>query len=165
MSSWTWEIAEDPGEVHQFLCRSDAYHATAQAPAPRRLQETSELHVRNRSTHLLRQGGTPVAMFTLTQEPRFVIEAIAFLPAQKPIYLSRLAVGSACFMGGSMVGAQALRRAMEVARESGADAIRSEANPDLARSYALLEMFGFKVCNMEPLSGQLRRAHLQLDLA
>jgi GNAT superfamily N-acetyltransferase len=138
-----WELATDAETVHALLCACDHHTATPEAPAPTRSFETTAARVRDGSVHVLRRDGEVVAMFTLTWTPPFDAEPDVFPPARKPAYISRLAVRPDHLAQGSVLGAQCLRHAAEVAAAQGADAIRSEANPDLRETLALLGLFGF----------------------
>ena len=141
--SWAWEVARDVEEVHALLCASDAYSATHEVPAPLRNKATTEHRVWTGSVHLLRFDVEAVGMFTLTWDPPFEQDLSVFPPAKHPIYIGRLAVKPEWQSRGSIVGAQCLRKAAELAIAAGADVIRSEANPDLKRTRKLLDLFGF----------------------
>jgi len=121
--------------------------------------------VRSGSVHLLRHEGRPAAMFTLTWEPPFDASATTFPPARKPIYMGRLAVAPEWLANGSLVGVRCVRRAIEIAEQAGADALRSEANPDLARVRALLDALGFEECAAFQSADGRRAVHLQKTLA
>jgi hypothetical protein len=164
LSAWVWEVASDAQEVHHLLCASDAYIATTKTPAPHRNRSTTENRVRSGSVHLLRHDGEAVAMFTLTWEPPFA-EGIASFPlARKAAYLSRLAVCPDWLERSELVGVQCLRKAAELATAAGADALRSEANPDLEKVRTLLALFGFVEYQADRSTDGRRRVYLQKDL-
>jgi hypothetical protein len=100
-------------------------------------------------------------MFTLTWDPPFDTAAANFPRAQKPAYLCRLAVNPAVLDGGSMVGARCVRRAVELASRSGADALRSEANPDLTAVRSMLDLFGFEEHGHAQSEDGRRQVYLQ----
>ncbi|GEB49092.1 MULTISPECIES: hypothetical protein [Streptomyces] len=141
---WRWEVSRDPDEVHALLCACDAHQAAASGTsAPRRRPETTERRVRSGAVHLLRHGSRPAGMFTLSADASFTVAEAGFPHADRPLYLSRLSVAPEWLAGGSLVGLRCVRRALAVAAESGADALRSEVNPDLADTCALLHTLGF----------------------
>ena len=140
----TWEIAEDPAEVHDLLCACDAWQAEATGtPVPRRRYASTERWVRAGAVHLLREHGRAVAMFTLSEVPPFDLRATPYGPARYPLYLQRLAVTPELLRTGSVLGAQCVRRAVTVARRRQADVLRAEANPDLRATRELLRVLGF----------------------
>ncbi|WP_228120296.1 hypothetical protein [Streptomyces fagopyri] len=142
---WTWETAEDPDEVHALLRACDAYQARRYgSPAPVRNTGTTERRVRSGEVHLLRHDGEVAGMFTLSWDPPFTLAADAFPPAVRPAYLGRLAVAPRLLADSAPTGATCVRRAAELASARGADALRSEANPDLAGTVKLLELLGFR---------------------
>lgn len=161
---WLWEVSTNVEEVHTLLCACDAYTATAKAPAPVRKIETTRRNVQAGAVHVLRYAGEVVAMFTLTWFPPFSQETTIFPFAHKPAYLSRLAVEPAWQQKGTILGAQCLRKAIELAICTGADAIRAEANPDLLRVRALLDLFGFKEYGQIQSEDGRRRVYLQKEL-
>lgn len=161
---WKWEAAGDADEVHRLLCESDQYTATADAPAPVRNIETTRRRVDTGCVQILRCDGRAAAMFTLTWEPPFAEELSVFPDANTPMYLSRLAVRAEWLERGSMVGVRCIRRAVELATAAGADAIRSEANPDLEAVAALLRMMGFVETVRRQASDGRRRMYLQKNL-
>lgn len=162
--SWMWEVSTNVEEVHKLLCTSDAYTANAKAPAPIRNSETTRRRVHEGSVHVLRFEDEPVAMFTLTWDAPFAADPKVFPFARKPAYIGRLAVQAEWQEKGSIVGAQCLRKAIELAKSLASDAIRSEANPDLTRVRALLELFGFKEYGQAQSEDGRRRVYLQKDL-
>lgn len=164
-SDWTWEASANADEVHALICASDAYTATSSAPAPVRNIQTTRRRVEAGSVHVLRFRGEAVATFTLTWEPPYdPRETAVFPPASKPIYISRLAVKPDWVENGSLVGVRCLRKAVELANGLGADAIRSEANPDLERVRALLAAFQFEQYGSAQAPDGRRRVYLQKDL-
>nr|BBG06558.1 GNAT family transferase [Streptomyces sp.] len=165
-AAWQWEVSRDTGEVHALLCACDAHQAAASGTsAPARRLETTEHRVRSGSVHLLRHDGRPAGMFTLTWDPPFAADEGAFPPAERPLYLSRLAVAPEWLTGGSLVGLRCLRRAIETAAQAGGDALRSEANPDLSATRSLLDILGFVQHGPTLSDGQgRRRVHLHKSL-
>jgi hypothetical protein len=160
---WSWETASSAVEVHDLLCACDEYQAMAYGiPAPRRSVESSRRRVHSGSVQLLRVDRDPVAMFTLSWEPTFDADLSIFPAAERPAYLARLAVAPEWLRSGSLAGAQCLRRAIALASSQGADALRSEANPDLLGPRTLLDLLGFVECGQgrRPETG-LRRVYLQ----
>lgn len=140
---WSWERADDPEVVHALLRACDLYTSTPDAPPPLRNLDTTVRRVRSGSVHLLRHGSEPAATFTLTPDPPFAADLSIFPRSRRPLYLGRLAVSPAWLDRGAPVGAQCLRRALDLAAAAGADALRSEANPDLHGVRRLLDLFGF----------------------
>jgi hypothetical protein len=143
----SWQVATDAAEVHRLLRDSDAHQARVSGtPVPRRQLETTVRHVRDGAVHLLYRDGTAVAMFTLSWVPAFDEDESIFPPAVRAAYLSRLSVAPAALAGGSLDGLRCVRRAIELAGEAGADALRCEANPDLTGTRAMLDGLGFVQC-------------------
>jgi hypothetical protein len=134
-------------------------NATAEAPAPARRLAPTRRRVFASAVHLLRVEGEPVAMFTLTWEPAFDTGLDVFPPARLAAYMSRLAVAPG---HDALTGARCVRRA--AAAEAGADVLRSEANPDLRASDALLRMHGFEPFGPVEVAGGLRGVRLQKQL-
>lgn len=157
-------MGADAAEVHALLCECDAYTATPEAPAPVRNFETTLRRVREGSVHVLRHGAGLVAMFTLTWDAPFAMDTSVFPPARKPAYLGRLAVKPEYQAEGSLAGVRCLRKAVELATDAGADAIRAEANPDLTRVRALLRLFDFEEYGLVKSEGENSRAYLQKNL-
>ncbi|MGC4807628.1 hypothetical protein [Micromonospora sp. DT233] len=142
-----WVVADDPVEVHDLLCASDAHQAAATgSPVPARRLATTSQRVASGSVHLLRAGGRAVGMFTLTWDAPYDASAVPFPAARRPSYLSRLSVRPDELAAGSLVGVRCVRRAIQVAGAQGADDLRAEANPDLAPTWALLTGLGFLPC-------------------
>jgi GNAT superfamily N-acetyltransferase len=163
-SSWSWGIATDADAVHALLCASDAHHAqTYGLPAPARRIETTKRSVEAGAVHILQHGTEFVGMFSLTWEPSFDVAGTAFPERLKPAYLQRLAVRPDWL--GSLVGLRCVRRAVELAAERGADALRADANPDLTATSALLRLFGFRQYgDVQSSESGLRRIHLEKEL-
>jgi GNAT superfamily N-acetyltransferase len=158
-----WEAATDADEIHALLCASDQSVATLQAPAPQRNRDTTRRLVRAGATQVLRGDGGAIASFNLLDAPPFDESYGHFPPARRPLYLGRLAVRPEST--DSLVGAQCVRRAIELARAAGADALRAETNPDLVRMIGLLRAFGFvEYGGMADPDGR-RRSCLQLSFA
>jgi L-amino acid N-acyltransferase YncA len=63
-----------------------------------------------------------------------------------------------------LIGVQCVRRAVDVAREIGAEVLRSEANPDLAATRQLLGQLGFEQVGPVEEEGGVRRVALQKSL-
>lgn len=161
---WVWEVSTNVEEVHTLLCACDAYTATREALAPVRNIETTRLRVRQGSVHVVRFGAEAVAMFTLTWDAPFAEGSVIFPPARKPAYIGRLAIKPEWQVRSSIVGAQCLRKSVELAESAGADALRSEANPDLTRVRTLLHLFGFKEYGRTQSEDGRRRIYLQKTL-
>lgn len=162
--SWSWEISTNVEQVHALLCASDAHNATADLPPPTRRIETTRHHVESGSVHVLRHGSNYAGMFTLTREAPFDQDLSIFPLAEKPVYLSRLAVHPAYLKDNSIVGVRCVRKAIEIATDQGADALRSEANPDLVHVFTLLNLLGFHQFGPTLSDGVRRRVYLQKSL-
>ncbi|WP_410635027.1 hypothetical protein [Amycolatopsis sp. cmx-4-83] len=164
MTTQHWEIATDAAEVHALLCASDQHQGRRfGSPVPARNPATTESRVRAGVVHLLRADDRAAAMFTLTWHPAFEPPTGVFPEAHTPAYLSRLAVHPS--LGSSLAGPQCLRRAVSIARESGADALRAEANPDLESTVDVMVLLGFTRCG--PIfggEGSPRRTYLHHPL-
>jgi quercetin dioxygenase-like cupin family protein len=164
---WRWELATDPEPVHELLCRSDVHHAAhTGTPVPRRNWDSTDRHVRSSAVHVLRRGDELAAMFTLSDHPPFNLAETAYQPATRPVYLQRLAVAPHLLEEGSLVGVRCVRRAIELAERSGADVLRSEANPDLAGPVSVLHQSGFVQRGPVHADSSGRRwVHLERSLA
>jgi hypothetical protein len=157
-----WSLAHDPDEVFDLLLASDRHAAERHGlPLPRRNREATGFLVGEGRVHVLRQRTELVAMFTLTWQPPYPLEPTGFPPRHRPAYLQRLAVRPELLRAGSLAGVQCVARAVEVATEGGADALRSEANPDLAEVLRLLLTLGFVRYGEPPADGPLRRVYLE----
>jgi hypothetical protein len=164
---WSFRTGDDPSVIHALLIASDRHHAaTYGLAAPVRSIETSQWLARSGAVQLLMHGERPAAMFALTAEPPFTVPDDLFPGARSPLYLQRLAIEPDWLARDPLLGARCLRRAVELAEGRGADALRSEANPDLTASAELLSRFGFVQCGpaLSSPSG-LRRVYLQKDLS
>ncbi|MCL6297918.1 hypothetical protein [Streptomyces kronopolitis] len=162
MTEWTWEVAADAGEVHELLCASDRYQGERfHSPVPRRNPATSASLVHDGLVHLLRDGASAAAMFTLTRTPAFEEPPGVFPAAADPAYLSRLAVRPDLVTAASLAGPLCLRRAIALAGERGADMLRAEANPDIESTVECMALLGFRRCAapFEETAGP-RRIHL-----
>ncbi|MFI1196316.1 GNAT family N-acetyltransferase [Micromonospora sp. NPDC020750] len=160
LMEWTWAVATDSSEAHALLCASDGHQAARYGMvAPVRNLDTTERRVRAGSVHLLRHGTEAAASFTLSQEPPHGLDLSVYPPATSPVYLQRLAVAPA--YEGSIVGVRCLRRAVELAREQGADVLRCEANPDLLATRRMLDTLGFTQHGPTLAENGVRRVHLQ----
>ncbi|MFE6311731.1 GNAT family N-acetyltransferase [Streptomyces rochei] len=163
--TWSWETGRDPDEIHALLCACDAARAAQTgSPVPQRSPATTRLRVQEGSVHVLRRDGRLAATFTITRRAPFTCND-ALPAAHRPAYLGRLAVDPLWLGEGSIVGAQCIRRAVEVAQEAGADAVRAEANPDLTETMKLLKLLGFRQYGPDVVDdGGFRRAQLQMKL-
>ncbi len=159
-----WEVAHDAEEIHELVLASDAHTANERAPAPARELRSTARRVGRGDTYVLRVDGQAVATFSLSRVPPYDPEQIDFPPAASPLYLSRLAVWPDHPDGAGLAGPRALRTAIRMARAAGADAIRSEANPDLGRVFEMLELHGFVVYASERDAEGRARAYLQKQL-
>ncbi|MEV8093591.1 hypothetical protein [Kitasatospora sp. NPDC085879] len=140
-----WERAGDAAEVHALLRACDAHQAERSGTAaPDRSLATTEALVRLGAVHLLRSDGRAVAMFTLTTAPRPEPATDDYPPASNPVYLSRLAVAPDLLADGTLMGVRCVRKAVQLAGGTGADALRAEANPDLVNTRAMLADLGFE---------------------
>jgi hypothetical protein len=160
----SWKTATNAEEIHALLCACDAYTATPVAPPPTRSRETTVRRVTEGVVQVLRCNSFAVATFTLTRDPPFVEPSYHYPPARAPMYVGRLAVHPDWLRRGGLVGAQSLRRAIELATSAGADVLRSEANPDLTATRALLHQFGFKEYGGATDGTGRRRVYLQKEL-
>jgi hypothetical protein len=139
-------VASDPDEVHALLCASDRYQAERfRSPAPVRNPATTRSRVLAGAVHLLRDDGRAAAMFTFTDDAQFDEPDGVFPPAHSPRYLGRMAVRPDLASAGSLFGVHCVRHAVHLARQAGADAIRAEANPDLAATVDMLTLLGFQL--------------------
>lgn len=162
----TWETATDPNQVHNLITASDSFHAaTYGLGAPTRSRESTEGLVRAGAVQVLRCGPELVATFTITDRPPFAQDVSIFPVARRPLYLQRLAVEPHWLARTPLVGMRCLRRAVSYAAALGADALRSEANPDLEATAKLLAAVGFVRYGPVSSGGELRRVYLQLDIA
>ncbi|MEU4772786.1 GNAT family N-acetyltransferase [Micromonospora sp. NPDC023644] len=161
---WTWEVGTDWAEVHELLCASDAHQAARNGlTAPVRNADTTKRWVRLGAVHVLRHGTEAVGSFTLSAYPPHGLDPAAYPPAERPVYLQRLSVAPA--HAGSLVGMRCLRRAVELAGETGADALRCEANPDLQATRRMLVVLGFAQYGPVLAEGGVRRVQLQKSIA
>jgi hypothetical protein len=103
-------------------------------------------------------------MFTLTWSPPYPLGPTGLPDRRRPAYLQRLAVSPDRLRAGSLAGVQCVARAIEIAAAGGADALRSEANPDLTAVVQILLTLGFVRYAQPPAEGPLRREYLQRDL-
>lgn len=167
MTTMTWEVAADAGEVHELLCASDRYQGERfHSPVPQRNPATTASRVRDGLVHLLRVGGAAAAMFTLTRTPAFAEPPGVFPAAANPAYLSRLAVRPDLVATASLAGPLCLRRAIALARERGADMLRAEANPDIESTVECMALLGFRRCTTSSGGAEgPRRVHLYRVLA
>jgi hypothetical protein len=163
-SAWSWEIATEPNEVHRLLLASDEA-AAADQPPPKRSLEATRRRVAAGSVHLLRWQDKPAAMFTLDDDAPFDLAEAGYPPAGKALFLQRLAVDPEIQTSQPLVGARALRRAIRLATDAGAAVLRSEANPDLKRAFALLSAHGFMTFGSAQDQTGRRRVYLQKTLA
>jgi hypothetical protein len=163
-SDWIWETARDAGEIHALLCACDTFVATPTAKPPLRNVETTRRLVGEGATQVLRHQGGAVASFNLLWKAPFNESNARFPFASRPAFLGRLAVDPKWLERGAIVGAQCLRRAIDLALECGADALRAETNPDLVRMKALLDLFGFAEYGTACDPDGRRRVYLHLSL-
>lgn len=160
-----WEVASDAQAVHALLATSDAYAASRHdLPLPERSMASSERSVAAGAVHLLRRGGRPAAMFTLSEQVPQSAFDVDYPTANRPVYMRRLAVDPDALASDGLLGVHTLRRIVEVATAMGADAIRAETNPDLAGIVRLLQQFGFQQYGPVVTEGWMRRVNLQKQL-
>lgn len=156
-----WTIAADPSVVHRLLEDSDrAAAARSGSIAPTRRWSSTQQLVAAGLVHVGTDGGRVVATVTVGPTPTFAVDETRLTAAPNPWYVQRLAVAPDA---PALVGLQALRRAIETARASGADAVRAEANPAIADVVALLEAHGFVRAPWMP-GADPNRIHLQRSL-
>jgi hypothetical protein len=157
----TWRRADDAEAVHALLLLSDQQAATmSRTPVPRRSRETTAHLVATGATYVGRDGDEVLATFSVSATPTFDPDEHGLPAVTGAWYERRLAVHPAA---PSLVGLQAVRTAIEVARDGGAEVLRAEANPDLSGVLRLLTMSGYVVLATDP-DGPTRRAFLQRDL-
>ena len=160
-SSAAWEVARDIDEVHDLLLSCDAHQAAATRTAvPARNRGTTPRRVERGQVQLLRCDGRAIASVTVSDDPPFTLPPF-LAPAPGCRYISRLSVSPAELNSGGLVGLQCLRRAVEVARESGGLVLLSEANPDMESTWRLLALVGFREYGPVDETGQARRAYLE----
>lgn len=163
-AGWSWETSSDAAEVHALLCACDAYQATPCAAAPLRNPVTTERRVAEGAVQVLRHDGRAVATFTLSWDAPFSAPPGTFPSATKPAHLGRLAVLPEWLERGALLGVRCVRRALDLARQAGADVVRSEANPDLSRVVAMLRQLGFEEHGAAQSQDGRRRVYLQKRL-
>jgi hypothetical protein len=164
-AEWCWSTATNPHVIHALICACDQFVATSDQPAPTRRMETSIRRVLDGCVQLLLVDAQPAATFTLSRDPPYSLSLEVFPSARMPLYLGRLAVHPTWLAKGSLMGVHALRRAVDLATDAGADVLRSEANPTLGRMRTVLEAFGFREHGASEASDGRRRIYLQKDLA
>ncbi|MEO3890694.1 hypothetical protein [Nonomuraea sp. B5E05] len=162
---WTWHVARDPRRVHALLRDCDAHQAARWgSPVPvRRIARTEQL-VAEGAVHLLLAGDQIAGSFTLTWPRPGAGTGGGYPPARHPGHLSRLCVEPGLIDAGRLVGVQCVRKAIELAVTAGADALRAEANPDLADTLALLRGLGFKQHGQVESDGPRRWVRIQKPL-
>lgn len=157
---WHWRVATDAPMVHALLEASDRRSATAEAPPPQRNPARTAALVEAGAVQLLTIDGQAAAMITLVTYPPFEMDGLAYPPAEAPLYMQRLSVdGWAADRFGALPGLATLRRALEVAEARGADALRSEINPDLVDVRDMLHALGFSQVDERP--GNPARAYME----
>jgi hypothetical protein len=135
-----WEVGADADEIHGLLRASDAYQAQRSGSlVPHRHEERTRQLVASGAVHVLRTNAEIAGMFTLVWPA-----GADGTPGCRVVSMSRLAVQPRLLESGSLVGAQCVRKAIELSVAGGARVLRAEANPDLARTYRLLMMMGFE---------------------
>ncbi|MEH1016307.1 hypothetical protein V6U90_24780 [Micromonospora sp. CPCC 206060] len=169
VQNWTWERATDVDEVHDLLCASDT-HVTGRygSPVPVRRRESTDRLVSAGEVRLLRRNGRAAATFTLTTRAPFspAWEREIYPPARRAVYLMRLSVRPDLQTDGSLIGLRCVRKAIEVAADTGADVLRSETNPDLTATLQMLFTVGFTQYGpiLSDEGDRRRRIYLQKDL-
>lgn len=163
-SEWLWTVATGAEAVHALLEASDRRSAAGPEEIPHRSATRTAHLVASGAVQLLSIGGRAAAMITLVNEPPFDPEGILFSDVERPLYMQRLAVDEwAVVRFGALPGIATLRRALEVGRQRGADALRSEINPDLIAVRRMLLSFGFREVGQR--EGRLMRAYVEYRLA
>lgn len=140
---WSWRDAEDAAEVHVLLCASDAFHAGIGQRLPQRNPRTTEAHVQARAVQGLFHDDSLVAMVTLTTAAPRGMDTTDFGLARQALYMQRLAVDPAWLGRDALLGVRCVKHALGIARKRGAEVLRAEANPRLAKVMQLLRTFGF----------------------
>lgn len=157
-----WAIATDEGIVHALIEASDRAAAERSGGiAPRRRRESTRYLVSRGVVHLGTAEAVPVVTVTVGPDPSFSPEQLPLPPAERPWCMQRLAVHPRC--PEPLAGVQAVRYAIEVASAAGADALRAEANPDLADVLRVLTALGFTRYHTDD-SAPAPRTYLQLAL-
>ena len=144
LASLQWIVGTDPVAIHDLLTRCDAYTATSTAPAPKRNLGATRAYVEAGEVFALSDGVGLAASITVTWRPPFNHKLAVFPVAARPAYITRLCVAPEWLDRGAILGARCLRHAVERAAARGADAMRSEANPELKSMLALLTLAGFR---------------------
>lgn len=138
-----WQQASDPDIVHAFLEASDRAVAGEDAQVPTRSRDSSQRAVEHGWVWLLIAEGRPVAMITVSPEWTGGNVLYHFPDTPKPLYMRRLAVTPGLQGSGSLLSLRAIRKAVEVAREQDATALRCETNPAGEQAVRVLESAGF----------------------
>lgn len=139
-----WEKIYDIQAVHILLCRSDISTNKSVNEIPQRNLSTTINHVNNKRVWGVTIGSELVASFTLSNTPSFEISSnLGFPVSNNPVYLSRLCVDSRIVNEEPFLGLQAIKKAIEIAREENCDFIRCEVNPKIRKVLDTFLNFGF----------------------
>lgn len=162
MSGVRWQLADDDALVHGLVELSDrrAAERSSSAPPTRNPASTHWL-VSQGFVHVGWLRGRAVATITVRDTPPFDLARTGLPTAERPRYMQRLAVDPDA--SDPLLGLRAVRRAITVASEDGADALRAEANPELVDVLRLLTAAGFSRFGTD-VSGALPRTYLQRAL-
>lgn len=163
MTALAWEQATDGAEVHRIIQASDRRAAERSGtPAPARRLASTEGLVGRGFVRLGRLDGRAVVTVTVGDTPPYDLAGTGLPPAVAPRYMQRLAVDPAATV--PLVGLRAVRHAVAVATAAGGDALRAEANPDLADVLRMLLAAGFTRYGTD-VAGPAPRTYLQRDLS
>ncbi|OYD89416.1 hypothetical protein CDG76_35150 [Nostoc sp. 'Peltigera membranacea cyanobiont' 210A] len=126
---------------------------------------TTRAHVAAGNVYGLFNHNDLIATFTITAEPPHGVHAQRFPEAGCPVYLQRLAVQPAWVDRDALIGVRCVRKACELAKARGADALRAEVNPDLKAVRALLEGLGFRQHGPAVEKEGRRAVYLQYEIS
>ncbi len=164
-SRWIWTRTVDPEMVDDLIRDSDWRNAMPGAPAPKRNSDRTRHLVERGYSHVLTIDDRAAATVTVVDDAPFALPQGLFTTARRPLYMQRLAVASwAARSHGALPGCGAVRRAVEVAVDQGADWLRCEVNPDLASVHTMLSAFGFRDIHEILEAGKPRRTCLERPL-
>lgn len=157
-----WTRASDPEVVHALIEESDRRAAARSGSTlPRRNPASTRRLVEAGAVWLALADEVAVATVTVSPLPSFDPADAGLVPAERPWYMQRLALGAASV--DPLLGLRAVRHAVEVARAGGADTLRAEANPDLADVLHVLTRSGFTRGSTDR-TGAAPRTYLQRAL-
>jgi len=153
-----WSPAEPGDPIHQFLVASDSYQATPTAPAPVRSPARTRAAVDKGAVQVLRGEDDRIeATFTL-DVPGSAEEH------NRTGQMRRLAVRPDVIDNG-LHALRCYRRAIEMAKNHGLEALQIDVNPDLGRVRSLALQLGFVPEGEVRKEGGLRSERLRITLA